>query len=133
MLDFSKLWDKVYLLGPNPLELSRSDRIFFWIAAVFVVLAVLAKIGVLRQPKDSPRRLLFSRFFHKFATIGILVLVWFTLRFENIPWLSTHIVVVFLVLVWLTWLMFIARYFFSRFRKAQKLWEDEALKRRYLK
>lgn len=131
-MDFTKLWDKRYLLGPNPLDLSRSDLIFLWMAIGFLVLSVAAKVTVLKQDKDSPRRFLASRLFHLLATMGILMLVWAGSRFENIPWLSTHVVVLSLLLIALVWFGFIAKYFLGDFKRQLKLWREEVLKRKYL-
>lgn len=132
MLDFTKFWDKIYLFGPNPPDLSRSDLVFFWIAVGLVVVAVAAKILVLRQAKESPRIYLLGRCFHLFLTIGLLVLLWVGARFENIPWLSVRIVVLLLFLGGLTWFGFVAVYFFREYRTRQKLWEEELIKRKYL-
>lgn len=131
-MDFTKLWDSVYLFGPNPLDLSRSDLFFFWIAVGLVVAAVAIKILVMRQAKESPRRYLFGRFFHLFLTISLLALLWAGARSENIPWLSAHVVVLVLFLGGLVWLGFIIVYFFREHRWRQKRWQEELVKRKYL-
>lgn len=131
-MDFTKLWNPRYLLGPNPLDLSRSDYIFFWIAVGFVVVGIIAKLLVLREEYGSPRRILLGRLYHLFATMGVLVLIWVGFRFENIPWLSTHFLALLLLLICLVWLGFIAKYFFMEFLRQQKIWADELLKRKYL-
>lgn len=131
-MDFTKLWNVRYLFGPNPLDLSRSDIIFFWSAAGFLLLAIVAKIAVLRQEPDSPQEFLFGRLFHLFLTTGALALLWMGLRFENIPWLSTHILVLAAYLMFLVWLGFIATYLFLKFPAQQRQWMEEKTKRKYL-
>lgn len=132
MPDFTKLWNRIYLLGPNPLNLSRSDYIFFWVAVSFVVLGIVAKVWAMRAEATSPHRYLFARLFHSLVTMGIFILLWAGARFENIPYLSLHIVVLFLFLIFLIWLGFIAKYFFGGFLRQRKIWADEMLKRKYL-
>lgn len=132
MIDFTKFWDKQYLLGPNPLELSRSDNIFFWTAPIFIVAGILAKFLAARNQPASPKNFLFSRFTHLFIVMGLLILLWVGARFENIPWISTHLVVFILFLIWLIWLVYIGKYFVKEFRNRQKTWHEEELKRRYL-
>lgn len=132
MFDFTKLWDKQYLFGPNPLELSRSDNIFFWIALVFIVAGIAAKILAVKSQAGSPKIFLFSRFTHLFFTMGLLTLLWVGARFENIPWISIHFLVLVILLLWLIWLLLIGKYFVKDFRNRQKVWEDEELKRKYL-
>ncbi len=132
MLDFTKLWDKTYLLGPNPIELSRSDWLFFWASAVFVIAGIAAKLLASRQEHGSPRRFLFNRLFHACLTAGLLILLWTGTRFENVPWLSTHVTVLVLFLGWALWLGFIVWYLLRKFGREQKLWQEQALKRKYL-
>ncbi|MBI4050539.1 MAG: hypothetical protein HY396_00995 [Candidatus Doudnabacteria bacterium] len=132
MLDFTKLWNKTYLFGPNPIELVRSDFIFFWTSLALVAAGIILKIFAIKNSLDSPKRYLFNRLFHLCFTMGLLILLWFGFRFENIPWLSTHFVVLSLLLIWLVWLVFIGKYFFSQYRAQQKIWQDEAIKRKYL-
>lgn len=132
MLDFTKLWDKTYLFGPNPIELSRSDWGFFWLAVGFVLFSLIAKVLAIKSESESPDKLLRNRFFHLFLTVGILLLLWSGMRFENIPWLSTRLLALLLLFLWLLWLAFIARYLFSSFRVQKKAWEAELLKRKYL-
>lgn len=132
MLDFTKLWDKIYLLGPNPPDLSRSDLIFFWISLIFLAVGIIAKILAARAETSSPQRFLRSRFFHLFLTMGILILSWVGLRFENIPWLSTHIVVLSLFLIWFIWLIFIGKYYVKEFRNKHRLFEEQKIKQKYL-
>lgn len=132
MLDFTKLWDKAYLFGPNPFSFSRSDFIFFGLAIALVAAAAVFKILVLRADKDSPRRFLLLRYFHLTATAGILTLLWAGARFENIPWLSTHFLVLLMFLGWLFWLGFILKYYFRQYRHVLRAWQEEKIKRKYL-
>lgn len=132
MLDFTKLWDKRYLFGPNPLGFSRSDYIF-WAAAVALILAsVILKVLATRLDQTSPQKRLLSRYFHLTATAGILTLVWSGFRFENIPWLSTHFLVLAMFVIWLAWLGFILKYSLWQYRRDRTAWQEENLKRKYL-
>lgn len=133
MLDFTKLWNKIYLFGPNPPDLSRSDLIFFWVSLVFIVAAIISKIMVFRTAPGSPKRMLRSRVFHLFLTIGILVLLWVGARFENIPWLSVHIVVLSLFLIGLVWLVYIGRYYIREFKTKERQWREDQIKQKYLR
>ncbi|OGE76647.1 MAG: hypothetical protein A3C85_01535 [Candidatus Doudnabacteria bacterium RIFCSPHIGHO2_02_FULL_48_21] len=130
--DITKLWDKVYLFGPNPFTLSRSDQMFFYIAIGFVFLGLVAKILVWRAEDGSPKKFLFSRVFHLFFTVGLLLLLWYGARVERIPMIYTHFTVLILLVIWLVWLVFIFRYFLRQYRPQQRVFEEEKLKRKYL-
>jgi len=132
MFDFTKLWDKLYLFGPNPLEMSRSDWGLLWLAGGFVLIGIGAKILAVSAATNSPRKVLGNRFFHLFATVGFFLLLWAGARFENIPWISTHLTALLLLILWLVWFSFIAKYFFFGFRSQTKQWEEEERKRKYL-
>ena len=132
MLDFTKLWNKTYLLGPNPFDFSRSDRAFFALAAAFIALSVIVFFLRRRADHGSPQNYLLSRIFHLFFTMGIFLLIWVGARFENAPGLSLHIFPLFLLLIFIIWAGAIGRYYFTRHRPAVKVWEEEKLKAKYL-
>jgi hypothetical protein len=133
MFDFTKLWDKAYLFGPNPLDLTRSDFIFFWCAIGFVVISVVSKIFAIKQRSGSPQRFLYNRFFHLVLTMGILIFIWVGARRESIPWIETHFLVLLLFAISLVWFAFIFKYFTGQFRRDRKIWKDEETKRKYLR
>ena len=132
MLQVSKLWNARYLFGPNPDALTRSDYIFFWGTKALVTLSIIIKIMVLRQESGSPKKFFWNRLFHLFLTSGLLGLLWSGIRYENIPWLGAHIVILVWWLIAAIWLGFIIVYFFRGHRVKQKTWSEEKIKRKYL-
>lgn len=133
MLDFTKLWDDKYLFGPNPAVLSRSDYIFFWVAASFALVGIVSKVLALRCAHDDPRRVLWNRLWHAFFTMGFLLLVWFGARYENIPWIGTHFVALCLLLLFLIWAGFIAWYLIKTYPRELKRFQEENMRQKYLK
>ena len=132
MFDFTKLWDKRYLFGPNPFDLTRSDQIFLGIALAAVVLAFIAKIIVWRAERESPKKVLFSRLFHLFLTTGLLLGLWYGARVQRIPWIYTHFTALLVLAIGLVWSVFIARYYWRRYRPLEQSWKDDQIKRKYL-
>src|SRR3989344_2040515 len=131
MFDFTKFWNKIYLFGPNPLILSRSDYIFLGIAIVSVAFAFIAKIIVWRAERNSPRKILFSRLFHLFLTTGILLGLWYGARVQRIPWIYTHFSALLVLAVGLVWFVFIARFYWKQYRGLQQTWKDDKIKLKY--
>lgn len=131
-MDFTKLWDYRYLFGPNPIALARSDYIFLYAAAVSVAAAVVLKILVLRKEHADPVRFFFNRLFHLCLTTGVLSLLWAGFRYENIPWLSTHFVVLLIIFIGLIWAGYIVKYALKEFPQQRKAWGDEKIKNKYL-
>src|SRR3989338_11219998 len=133
MPDFTKIWDKVYLFGPTPTDLSRSDAVFLWLSLVFVVAAVALGLLAHWEERGNPRKVLFGRLWHLFLTEGLLSLLWAGARYENVRMVSAHLVIFMIYGIGLIWFCYIARYFFSRFRKERDIWQEHALKQKYLK
>ena len=133
MIDLTKFWDQAYLFAALPPSLSRSDIIFFWMSVVFIALGLVAQFFALRSPIGSPRKVLCSRLFNMFFWIGLLVLLWFGARFENIPLISRHIVVLGFLIIGLAWFGLIFRFYFRSYRSVQKRWVQEQIKLKYIK
>lgn len=97
-----------------------------------MIASIIIKGLAAKQPGGSPKKFLLNRCYHLFLTIGLLVLLWFGMRFENIPWLSAHVAVLGLFVIAGVWFVSISRFYFQNYKAAQKSWADEQLKRRYL-
>lgn len=132
MPDFTKLWDYEYIFGPNPIDMTRSDWVFLYAATAGVVIAIIIKIFVWRTEQGNPRRFFLNRLFHLFFTIGLLALLWAGFRYENIPWLSTHFVVLAIILIGLIWAAYIAKFAIIEFPGQRRVWEDQKIKMKYL-
>lgn len=132
MPDFTKLWDTKYIFGPNPVVFSRSDYVFFYAAAAFVVIAIIAKVLTLRTDTGNPIRKLWDRFYHLLLTTGLLMLLWAGARYENIPWIGTHFVVLVLLLIAAVWLGFILWYRLLHFPHERRHFQEESTKQKYL-
>lgn len=129
--DFTKLWDKTYLFGA-PAVLVRSDKIFFGIAVGMVVLAIVAKIVVWHSESGRPKKFFMNRIFHLLFTIGLLLLMWYGARVEQIPWISAHFTALVVLVIFLVWLGFIARYYWRDYRNLERIWAEEKIKQKYL-
>ncbi len=132
MLDVTKLWDKTYLFSPSFTSFTRSEHIFFWTAVVFLVLGVAAKIVVWYTEAGRPKKVLFGRFFHLFLTSGLLLMLWYGARVEQVPWISAHISALLVFVVFFVWLVFIVSFFWRKYRKLEESWSEQKIKQKYL-
>lgn len=133
MLDITKLWNTKYLFGPNPIILSRSDYIFFYLAAAIFVLGIVCKILIMRKEQGDPKRYFLNRLFHLGLTIGLLLLLWSSARYENIPWIGTHFVALMLLLIAAVWLGFILWYRIRIYPPQARRFREEKVKEQYLR
>ena len=133
MPDFTKIWDKVYLIGPNPTDLARSDTVFLWLSLVFIVAAIALGLLAYWEELGNPKKVLLARLWHLLLTTGLLGLVWAGARYENVRLVSTHLAIFIVFLIGFIWFATIAKYFFTRFRKERQIWQEQALKQKYLR
>jgi len=106
--------------------------IFFWIAVAMAAAALISKAAAIRASADSPKRYLFHKYFHSLLTMGILVLLWAGARYQNIPWVQTHIVALVLFLITLVWLGFVVFYHRKDYRRHLSEWKEGKTKKKYL-
>lgn len=132
MLDFTKLWNTIYLFGLPAGGLSRSDYIFFGISVFFILLSAACKFWAVKAGKVSPGNFLYSRYYHLFLTMGLLLLLWAGARFESIPWLSTHFLGLILLVISAIWFIFILKYHIREHGSREKVWQEEEVRKKYL-
>ena len=132
MLDVTKLWNKTYLFGPSFMGLTRSDKIFFWFAVVFLSTAIAAKVAMWYTEAGRPKKVLLGRIFHLFLTASLLLLLWYGARVEQIPWIATHISALLVFVLFFIWLGFIVSFFWRKYRRLEELWAEEKIKQKYL-
>lgn len=131
MLDFKKLISKDYLFAINRVALTRSDKMFLWIGIVAAAVGLvlwLVKFYV-TNPVDK-------KFLNKLAkiifTTGLLEVLWFGARYENVMFFGTHFVAI-IILLGAAALMVWSAVKYIRSRKTETgNWEKEQVKQKYL-
>jgi len=126
-----KYFSKQYLFQINTINLDRSDKIFFAIGAVFMVIAIVLKLSELYAPTpvDAKYR---KNFFALALTMGLSLVLWFALRYEHVTFFGSHFVALLVLLIGLVWFAFLALSFLKRFRTEKTVWEKEQMKMKYL-
>lgn len=131
MFKFAKLVSAEYLFNINTIMLTRSDKLFFIIGSVFVLLAVVLKIAALYAPNpvDTAIR---NRFFRLFLTIGLIEVIWFGARYQNVRFFGSHFVALLTLLIGLIWFVQIVVAAFRHYKTDKTAWEKEQVKLKYL-
>jgi len=120
-----------FLFQINRLALEKIDKGFFVLGAVFIIFAIVLKMASLYAPTpvDAKYR---QNFFVFFLSIGILLVIWFAARFENVMFFGSHFVAFLIVLVGLIWFVFILTSFIKHYGEEKREWMKEQVKLKYL-
>jgi len=96
-----------------------------------VLLSVVLKIATLYAPNpiDTAFR---NRFYRLFLTIGLIEVVWFGARYQNVRFFGTHFVAILVLLVGILWFIQIAVSMFRHYKVDKTAWEREQIKQKYL-
>jgi Ca2+/Na+ antiporter len=95
-----------YLFTINSVLLAKSDKVFFVLGGCLFVLGLGLRLFAWRA-KNPINKKLFRRSAKLFATIGILEVLWFGMRYENVRFFGTHFVALLCLLIGLVWLGFL--------------------------
>ncbi len=131
MFDFKKLFNKEYLFSVNRVLLARSDKLFFIVGAVLIILAILLKVASIYAPNPIDK-ILRNKFYKLFLTIGVLEILWFGFRYENVPFFGSHFIALLILLIGLAWFIKLLISFIVNYKKDKLEWEKEQVKLRYL-
>jgi len=131
MLAFKKLYSPDYLFTINRLNLDRSDRVLFSMGVIFVVLAIVFKLAALwsLNPIDKKYR---QKFFSLFLTIGLLEIVWFGARYQNVRFFGSHFVALILLVIGFVWGIMLLIKIYKGYKPEIQIWEKEQVKLKYL-
>jgi hypothetical protein len=131
MVDFKKLISKDYLFAINRVALTRSDKMFLWLgvgAAVVGIVLWLIKFYV-SNPVDK-------KFLNKLAKIisatGLLEILWFGARYENVMFFGTHFVAIVILLGSVAFTIWTAVKYLRNRKIETGTWQKEQVKQKYL-
>jgi hypothetical protein len=131
MFNFHKLISKDYLFTVNRVLLTRSDKLFFIIGVIMVVLAIVFKIAALYAPNPVDK-IVRNKFFNLFTTIGVLEVIWFGARYENVSFFGSHFTALLILLIGLVWFIRLVISLVKHYRDDKTSWEKEQVRMKYL-
>ena len=131
MFKFKKLISLDYLLHVNSVMLTRSDKLFFVIGAVFVIVAIVLKVAALSAPNPVDA-IVRNKFYKMFLSIGLAEVVWFGARYENVKFFGSHLIALLILLVGLAWFVKLLISLLRNYRGDKTVWEKEQVKLKYL-
>ncbi len=115
MLNFKKIFTPAYLLAVDSAMLHRSDWILLMIGIALTVVGIVTMLTGYYAPNHISRKL-WRRLATLSLTIGLLELLWFGFRYENVTVLGTHALAFLILIVGAVWLYSIIKYRLTTYR-----------------
>ncbi len=126
------LVSKEFLFYINPLRFETADKVFFAIAAVALVLAVVLFLLV-RFGKNPVVTTYIRKFFHLSLTFALLAVLWSGLRYERVTWFGTHFAFIVLLVGAGVWKSKIVWHMLTHLKSDLAAYEKTQQKDKYLK
>lgn len=120
-----------YLFDINNAFVSPAQKLMLFGGAVLVLVAVALKIAAMVAPTpiDSKYR---QKFYNLFLTIGLLSLLWYLCRFENVMFFGSRFVAFAILLLGAVWLVMILVSMIRKYGSEKQSFEKEQIKLKYL-
>jgi hypothetical protein len=130
-MTIKEIFTKRFLFDVNPVMIENIDKMFGVAGAVMVILAAIFKMAAVFAPTPVDKRVR-NRFFSMFLTIGLLELIWYGLRYQNVTVLGSHFTAMLIFAIGLVWLGFIIKDIWNNYKSEKQNWEKEQVRQRYL-
>lgn len=111
--------------------LGGEDKILFIVFAGMIVLGAIFILWTNFNKHQVVKRLL-SRVRNLFVWVGLVGVLWFVMRYENVPMLGKRFWFLVLAVWWVIWAGFIAWYGLAKFRKDKQEVDWKKLNSKYL-
>jgi hypothetical protein len=127
------MWkDKLFWFSQPALTITDYDKYFLWLFAGLLVLGVLVRLSSRFLVRHPIRRKLLNKFGNAGLYMGLVGLLWFAIRYENTPIFSARFWAGLTVLIFIIWLFFIIKYWFSKFGTEKNSYDKVQLNSKYI-
>lgn len=121
-----------YIFDFSAMTLTQGDRVYMIAGLLMVLLGAGFKL-MSNFSKDPVTKRLWHRFASPLVVGGILEVLWYALREQNIKLFGSHFAAWAIIIVILVVLYFPARYWLSRYKEDRQKWEKQQVKLKYIK
>jgi hypothetical protein len=117
---------------PSPI-LNNYDWALVWIFAGMVVAAVLLRLTSLLYVKHPIVNKLMAKFRRAFIWIGVLGLIWFSFRYQNVPIFSRRVFAGSILALGIIWIGYAKWYMFFKYLSEKRDFDYLQIKNKYIK
>ncbi len=118
-----------YLFQINPVV--AKDKLALMAGGVLVLIAIVLKISSVMAPTPADKKYR-GKFYVALLTIGILEMVWYEFRAQNITLFGSYFANWLIILVGLVWLVWLAVKTIKHYGEEKTVWVKEQQKLKYL-
>jgi cell division protein FtsW (lipid II flippase) len=127
------MWkDKLFWFSQPALALNNYDKYFLWMFAGLVVLGVILKLLAKLLTRHPVGRKLWNKFGNASASMGLIGLLWFGIRYENTPIFSARYWAAVVILILLVWVFFIIKFLFTKYGDERNSYDRMQLNSKYI-
>jgi amino acid transporter len=126
------LFTQDFLIAPSFAGLSSiSDKTFTTLAILLVAFGVFFSV-LIRRTKNPVKKDLYSRWSRLSYTISLLAIIWVFFRYEEIPQISAHWIILLIYLIGLIWAVNIIRYVLNAYKPRLDAYNKDQMKKKYM-
>lgn len=129
---FQHVFTVNYIFDFSGMTIIQSDRLYMIVGFLMVFLAAVFQTIAIYS-KNPIKKMFWHRLSSPLGVGGILEVLWYVARYENIKLFGSHFVAWLIGIIVLVWIYFPIRYFFSRYKHDKQNWEKQQIKLKYLK
>ena len=111
--------------------MERNDKVFLFIGAVLIILAILFKAASIYSPNPIDKKYR-NKYYKLFLTFGLALTIWFGARFQNLNIFGTHFTALFILLIGAISFVWVTVKMLKDYRGEKRFWEKEQVKLKYL-
>lgn len=129
---FRHLFTQDFLIAPSFNGItSISDKLILAVTLLLLAFGIFLAV-IMKRLKNPVQKNLWRRWEKLAFTISPLALVWLFFRYEGIPQISAHWVVIVIYLAALVWKFKILKYVLKSYKPQKEAYEKEQLKKKYM-
>ncbi|GAC1412976.1 MAG: hypothetical protein NVSMB66_3710 [Candidatus Doudnabacteria bacterium] len=129
---FRHLFTQDFLIAPSFNGItSVSDKGILSLTLLLLAFGIFLS-AITKKLKNPVQKNLWKRWQKLAYTISLLALVWVFFRYEGIPQISAHWLVILIYLIGLVWAVRIIRYVLKTYQPQKEAYDKEQLKKKYM-
>jgi hypothetical protein len=131
MINFRQIFTKEYLFYIDGAKLHPTDKIVFIVGIASLALGIVLRLVAWYASNPFAKRV-WQKFGNIALAVGVLEVLWFGLRFQNVQVLASHTAAFLILVIGALWTIPTIKYLLRQYRVDVEGWKKEQVKQKYL-